>query len=452
MQVTETQAEGLKRAFHVVVPASDLTARAEARLNEVKGQVKLNGFRPGKVPAAHLKRMYGKSIMSEVIELAINEANGKVVEERSLRLALPPKVKLTNESEAEALLEGGKDLAYDLEIEILPTIELGDFKSISVEKPVVEVTDAEVDETINRLADSNRPFEEKEGASAEGDRVTIDFAGFIDGEKFEGGSAENIDVVLGSKGFIPGFEEQLVGISAGESRTISVSFPEEYAARELAGKAATFEVTAKAVAAPGELTIDDEFAKGLGLEGLDQLKEMVRERTAGEHAAISRQKVKRVLLDALDETHKFDVPEGLVEQEFAGVWDQVQRDLAAQGRTFADEGTTEEEAKADYRKIAERRVRLGLVLAEIGEKNKVQVTDEEVTRALVERARQFPGQEQQVWDYYRKNPDAMASVRAPLFEEKVIDFLLGEANVTEKKVTKDELYKEETEEEKSAEA
>lgn len=452
MQVTETQAEGLKRAFHVVVPASDLDARAEARLDEVKGQVKLNGFRPGKVPTAHLKRMYGKSIMSEVIELVINEANGKIVEERSLRLALPPKVKLANESEAEALLEGGKDIAYDLEIEILPTIELGNFKDISVEKPVVEVSDEEVDETIKRLADSNRPFEDKEGAAAEGDRVTIDFAGYIDGEKFEGGSAENIDVILGSKGFIPGFEEQLVGIAAGENRTISVTFPEEYAARELAGKAASFEVTAKSVAAPGELTIDDEFAKGLGLESLDQLKEMVRERTAGEHAAIARQKVKRVLLDALDEKHQFEVPEGLVEQEFAGVWDQVQRDLAAQGRTFADEDTTEEEAKADYRKIAERRVRLGLVLAEIGEKNKVQVSDEEVTRALVERARQFPGQEQQVWDYYRKNPDAMASVRAPLFEEKVIDFLLGEANVTEKKVTKDELYKEEKEDEKSAEA
>lgn len=452
MQVTETQAEGLKRAFHVVVPASDLDARAEARLDEVKGQVKLNGFRPGKVPTAHLKRMYGKSIMSEVIELVINEANGKIVEERSLRLALPPKVKLANESEAEALLEGGKDIAYDLEIEILPTIELGNFKDISVEKPVVEVSDEEVDETIKRLADSNRPFEDKEGAAAEGDRVTIDFAGYIDGEKFEGGSAENIDVILGSKGFIPGFEEQLVGIAAGENRTISVTFPEEYAARELAGKAASFEVTAKSVAAPGELTIDDEFAKGLGLESLDQLKEMVRERTAGEHAAIARQKVKRVLLDALDEKHQFEVPEGLVEQEFAGVWDQVQRDLAAQGRTFADEDTTEEEARADYRKIAERRVRLGLVLAEIGEKNKVQVSDEEVTRALVERARQFPGQEQQVWDYYRKNPDAMASVRAPLFEEKVIDFLLGEANVTEKKVTKDELYKEEKEDEKSAEA
>ncbi|MGQ3674584.1 trigger factor [Xanthobacter sp. TB0139] len=442
MQVTETQAEGLKRAFHVVVPASDLEARAEARLDEIKGQVKLNGFRPGKVPAAHLKRMYGKSVMSEVIELIINESNGKVVEENGFRLALQPKVKLTDEGEAEALLDGGKDLVYDLEIEILPTIELGNFKDIAVEKPVVEVTDAEVDETIQRLAESNRPYEDKDGAAADGDRVTIDFAGYIDGEKFEGGSAEDIDVVLGSNGFIPGFEEQLVGIAAGENRTLKVTFPEDYAATDLAGKEASFEVTCKSVAAPGEVTVDDEFAKGLGLEGLEQLKSMVRERTSGEHAAISRQKVKRVLLDALDEMHKFDVPEGLLEQEFNGVWEQVQRDMAGQGRTFADENTTEDEAKADYRKIAERRVRLGLVLAEIGEQNKIQVTDEEVTRALVERARQFPGQEQQVWDYYRRSPEAMASVRAPLFEEKVVDYLLELANVTEKPVSKDELYKE----------
>ncbi|MGE4372961.1 MAG: trigger factor [Xanthobacter sp.] len=442
MQVTETQAEGLKRAFHVVVPASDLEARADARLDEIKGQVKLNGFRPGKVPAAHLKRMYGKSVMSEVIELIINESNGKVVEENGFRLALQPKVKLVDESEAEALLEGGKDLVYDLEIEILPAIELGNFKDIAVEKPVVEVTDAEVDETIQRLAESNRPFEDKDGAAADGDRVTIDFAGYIDGEKFEGGSAEDIDVVLGSNGFIPGFEEQLVGISAGENRTLKVTFPADYAATDLAGKEASFEVTCKSVAAPGDVTVDDEFAKGLGLEGLEQLKTMVRERTAGEHAAISRQKVKRVLLDALDEMHKFNVPEGLLEQEFNGVWEQVQRDMAGQGRTFADENTTEEEAKADYRKIAERRVRLGLVLAEIGEQNKIQVTDEEVTRALVERARQFPGQEQQVWDYYRRSPEAMASVRAPLFEEKVVDYLLELAKVTEKAVSKDELYKE----------
>ncbi|MFG1419524.1 trigger factor [Xanthobacter sp. V0B-10] len=446
MQVTETKAEGLKHAFRVVVPAADLDAKADARLNELKGQVKLNGFRPGKVPAAHLKRVYGKQIMSEVIEQTVNDTNGKIVEERGFRLALQPKVSLPAEDpQGQGLLDGGKDLAYDVEIEVLPKIELGDFKSIAIEKPVLEVTDAEVDETVQRIAEGNRPFAPKEGAAADGDRVTIDFAGYVDGVKFPGGEGQDIDLLLGSKSFIPGFEDQLVGISTGESRTISVTFPEDYGAAELAGKAATFEVTAKAVAAPGEVALDDEFAKTLGMESLEKLKGMVRERIGAEHAGVARQKVKRALLDALDGLHKFDVPEGLLSQEFEGVWNQVQQDLAAQKRSFADEGTTEEEARVDYRKIAERRVRLGLVLAEIGERNNIQVSDDEVTRAVVERARQFPGQEQQVWEFYRSNPQALASVRAPLFEEKVVDFLLELANVTEKPVTKEELYKVEDE-------
>ncbi|MFG1331959.1 trigger factor [Xanthobacter autotrophicus] len=452
MQVTETQADGLKRAFRVVVSAADLDAKANAKLAELKGQVKLNGFRPGKVPVAHLKRVYGKTVMSEVIEQTVNETNGKIVEEHGFKLALQPKVKLPEEDpQAQGLLDGGKDLAYDLEIEILPKIELGNFKDISVEKLVVDVADAEVDETIQRIADANRPFVTREGGYAEnGDRVTIDFTGYVDGEKFPGGEGQDIDVLLGSNSFIPGFEEQLLGVYAGDNRTLNVTFPEGYAAKELAGKAATFEVTVKSVAAPGPLALDDAFAKTLGQESLEKLKEMVRARIVSEHAGAARQKVKRALLDALDATHQFVVPEGLVEQEFFGVWSRVQEDLAAQNRTFADEGTTEEEARADYRKIAERRVRLGLVLAEIGERNNIQVSEDEVTRAVVERARQFPGQEQQVWEYYRRNPEALASVRAPLFEEKVVDFLLELANVTEKTVTKEELYKEEEEDEKAA--
>ncbi|MFG1349037.1 trigger factor [Xanthobacter autotrophicus] len=452
MQVTETQADGLKRAFRVVVSAADLGAKADAKLAELKGQVKLNGFRPGKVPVAHLKRVYGKTVMSEVIEQTVNETNGKIVEEHGFKLALQPKVKLPEEDpQAQGLLDGGKDLAYDLEIEILPKIELGNFKDISVEKLVVEVSDAEVDETIQRIADANRPFVTREGGYAEnGDRVTIDFTGYVDGEKFPGGEGQDIDVLLGSNGFIPGFEEQLLGVYAGDNRTLNVTFPEGYAAQELAGKAATFEVTVKSVAAPGPLALDDEFAKTLGQDSLEKLKDMVRARIASEHTGAARQKVKRALLDALDATHQFAVPEGLVEQEFFGVWSRVQEDLAAQKRSFADEGTTEEEARADYRKIAERRVRLGLVLAEIGERNNIQVSEDEVTRAVVERARQFPGQEQQVWEYYRRTPEALASVRAPLFEEKVVDFLLELANVTEKTVTKEELYKEEEDDEKAA--
>lgn len=446
MQVIETQADGLKRAFRVVLPAADLDAKASTRLSELKDRVRINGFRPGKVPVAHLKKVYGKSVMAEVIEAAVTEANGKIVEEHGFRLALQPRVELpSDEAEVKGVIEGGQDLSYTVELEILPKIELGNFKDISIEKPVVAVADAEVEETISRLADANRPYEAKDGTATAGDRVTVDFVGSIDGVPFEGGAGQDIQVVLGSKSFIPGFEEQIEGIAAGETRTISVTFPEAYAARELAGKEASFEVTAKAVEAPGALAIDDEFAKSLGLEGLDALKTQVRERIAREHSGVARQKVKRALLDALDGLHKFDVPPTLVSQEFDGVWAQVQQDLTAQGRSFADEGTTEDEAKADYQRIAERRVRLGLVLAEIGERNNIQVSDDEVTRAVVERARQFPGQEQQVWDYYRRNPQAMASVRAPLFEEKVVDFLLELANVTEKEVTREELYKEDEE-------
>ncbi len=450
MQVTETLSEGLKRAFKVVVPATDLDARASERLNELKGQVKLNGFRPGKVPVGHLKRVYGKTVMSEVIEQTVNETNGKIVEEHGFKLALQPKVTPPEEDpQFQGLLDGGKDLAYTLEIEILPKIELSNFKDIAIEKPVAEVSDAEVDETLQRIADSNRPFAAKDGPAADGDRVTIDFVGSVDGVKFPGGAGEDMPVVIGSKSFIPGFEEQLVGLSAGEARTLEVTFPEAYGEASLAGKPASFEVTAKAVEAPGPVTLDDDFAKTLGQESLEALKTTVRERIGSEHAGATRQRVKRALLDALDATHQFDVPEGLVEQEFLGVWGRVQEDLAAQKRSFEDEGTTEDAARQDYRRIAERRVRLGLVLAEIGERNNIQVSDDELTRAAVERARQFPGQEQQVWDYFRRNPQAMATLRAPLFEEKVVDFLLELASVTEKTVSREELYKDD-EDEKAA--
>ncbi|WP_029004570.1 trigger factor [Azorhizobium doebereinerae] len=446
MQVTETQAEGLKRAYTVVLPAAELDAKAQDRLVELKDKVKINGFRPGKVPVAHLKALYGKSVMAEVIEQAVTEANGKIIEENSLRLALPPKVELPQaEDEVKAVIDGAADLTYTVELEVLPKIELGNFKEISIEKPVAIVADEEVDDTIKRLVDANRPFSAKDGAAATGDRITVDFVGSIDGVPFDGGAGEGVPVVIGSNSFIPGFEDQLVGMSAGEERTINVTFPTNYLSEQLAGKDASFAVKASAVEAPGDLTIDDEFAKSLGLESLDQLKQQVRERIAKEHEGATRQRVKRQLLDALDASHKFDVPPTLVSQEFDGVWQQVQSDLAQQKHTFADEGTSEDEARAEYQRIAERRVRLGLVLAEIGERNNIQVSDDEVTRAVVERARQFPGQEQQVWDYYRRNAQAMASLRAPLFEEKVVDFLLELANVTEKQVTREELYKEEEE-------
>jgi trigger factor len=445
MQVTQTLSEGLKREFRVVVPANELDIKVNTRLDELKGSVRINGFRPGKVPAGHLKRLYGRSAMAEAIEAAVRDANAKIVSDNNLRLAMEPQVKLpTEEAAITAVVEGKADLDYSVAMEVLPKIELADFKDIKLERLLAEVTDAEIDEAINTIAEQNRPFVPKaEGAeAASGDKVTISFTGTIDGAPFEGGSGEDIAVVIGSKSFIPGFEEQLIGIKGGENRTIKASFPPNYLKAELAGKEAAFDVTAKSIDAPGELTVNDDFAKQLGMESLAKLRDAVKERIAREHTGASRNRLKRQLLDALDERHKFDLPPTLVSQEFDNVWQTVEGDLKQQGRTFADEGTTEDEARAEYRKIAERRVRLGLVIAEIGDKNQIKVTDDEVQRAVVERVRQFPGQEQQVWEFYRNNPQAVASLRAPIYEEKVVDFLTELTKVTDKKVTREELYKE----------
>jgi trigger factor len=441
MQVTETLADGLKREYRVVVPASDLDAKVSARLDELKGRVRINGFRPGKVPVAHLKRVYGKAVMEETINETVREANASIVSDHGYKLAMEPKV--TTEGEVNAVVEGKADLAYSVAIEILPKIELADFSAIALEKLAAEVTDEEVDAAVARIVEANRPFVAKgDGAKAEtGDKVMVSFKGTIDGNPFEGGTGDDIAVELGSKSFIPGFEEQLAGVAAGETRTVKATFPENYLNKELAGKEATFEVVAKSIEAPGTVTLDDAFAKSLGMDSLDKLKDAVRDRITREHTAESRRKVKRALLDALDERHKFDLPPTLVEEEFANVWRTVESDLKAQNRTFADENTTEEAARAEYRGIAERRVRLGLVIAEIGARNDIKVTDDEMNRSLVERARQFPGQEQQIWDYYRKSPEAVASLRAPLYEEKVVDFLLELVKATEKTVSREELYR-----------
>ncbi|GLK81226.1 trigger factor [Methylopila turkensis] len=442
MQVTQTLDEGLKREFKVVVPAADLDARLNERLATLKDRVNINGFRKGKVPLAHLKKLYGRSVMAEVVEQTVAEANKKIVDDNGLKLAMQPRISLPEEKdEVEGVISGASDLSVTVALEVLPQVELKDVSGITLEKLTTEVTDAEVDEQVERVAKQNAPFVAKaEGeAAAEGDRLTVDFVGKIDGEPFEGGSADNTEIEIGAGRFIPGFEEQLVGAKAGEARTISVTFPEAYGAAHLAGKAATFDVTVKAVEAQGEVKIDDELAKTLGMDDLAALKAAVRDRIGEQYGQIARQKLKRQLLDALDAEYAFDLPPTLVEQEFENVWRQVQADLAANGRTFADEETTEDEARAEYRKIAERRVRLGLVLAEIGDKHEVKVTDDEVTRALIERARQFPGQEKQVWDYYRQSPEALAELRAPIFEDKVVDQILEKATVTERAVTKDEL-------------
>ncbi|WP_406858318.1 trigger factor [Alsobacter sp. KACC 23698] len=453
MQVTETLSEGLKREFTVVLPAKDLEERLTNELVGMKDKVRINGFRPGKVPVGHLRRVYGRSVMADVLQNLVNETNRKIVEDQGLKLALEPQIVFPeNQAEVEAAMEAKGDLSYKVALEVLPKFEIADFSGLQVTRETFDVPDAELAEALDRLAQQNRQYSSKgEGAKAEtGDRVIVDFVGSIDGEEFEGGKGTDIPVDIGSNGFIPGFEEQLVGVAAGEQRTVVATFPAEYGAAHLAGKQASFAVTVKDVQAPAEMTLDDEFAKQFGMDSLDALKTALKEAISRDYTAVSRRKLKRQLLDALDGQYTFDLPPSLTAQEFANIWRQVEADMQQAGKTFADEETTEEEARAEYQKIAERRVRLGLVLAEIGEAAKVQVTDDEVSAALVERARQFPGQEKMVWEFYRKNPQALAEIRAPIFEEKVIDHILETATVTDKKVSKEELMTEDEDGDKAA--
>jgi trigger factor len=446
MQVKETLSEGLKREFQVSIPATELDSKIDARLADIKGKVRINGFRPGKVPVAHLKKVYGKSVAAEALEEAIRDTNAQLFADHGYRLANEAKITMpTEQTEIESVLAGKSDLTYSVAFEIVPPIALADFKTFDVEKTVADITDADVDEAIKRVADQNKSYAVKaEGTKAEtGDRVTVAFKGTIDGVAFDGGTGADIPVVIGTNTFIPGFEDQLIGIAVGETRNVKASFPKNYTAENLAGKDAEFETTASLIEAPQDTVIDDEFAKSLGLESLDKLKEAMRERLVLEFASATRQKLKRTLLDRLDETHKFDPPPSLVNDEFDVMWKSIVAEMESTSKTFADENTTEEAAKEEYRRIADRRVRLGLVLSEIGEKNKITVTDDEVSRAVIERARQMPGREKEVWDYYRSNPGALAQLRAPIFEDKVVDFILELANVTEKKVSREDLFKEE---------
>jgi trigger factor len=383
--------------------------------------------------------------MAEVIENTVRDTNAQIVTDRGFKLAADPKVTLpTDEGAVEKVITGNSDLSYTVAVEIVPTIALANFKDIKLTKLTTDVSEAEIDEGIAAIAAQNKPYAARaEGEkAAKDDRVIISFTGTIDGQPFEGGSGEGIAVVIGSNTFIPGFEEQLIGIGAGETRVVKATFPAQYMNEALAGKVGEFTVTATAIEAPGTVAIDDEFAKSLGLESLAKLRDAVKDRIGRDQQQMSRQKLKRALLDELDKLHKFDPPPSMVEEEFNRVWTSVTEELKNENKTFADENTTEEKARDEYKGIAARRVRLGLVLAEIGEKNNITVTEDELTRAVAERARQFAGQEQRVWDYFRKNPEAVASLRAPIFEEKVVDFLFELADVTDKKVTREELFKE----------
>ncbi|RUW60192.1 trigger factor [Mesorhizobium sp. M7A.F.Ca.US.008.03.1.1] len=441
MQVTETLNSGLKREIKITVPAGDMEAKLMARLSDARNKVRINGFRPGKVPVQHLRKVYGKSFMAEVVNEILNDSTRSIITGRGEKAAMQPEVIMTeDEKEAEKILAGGADFEFRLNYEIIPAIEIKDFSDIKVTRQVFDVPDAEIDEQVQRVAESARSYEPKTGKAANGDRVTIDYVGKIDGEAFNGGAGTDQPLVLGSKEFIPGFEDQLVGAKAGDEKQVTVTFPENYQAAHLAGKEATFDVTVKEVSQPGALEINDETAKNLGLESLERLRDVVRGQIENQFGAMTRQKVKRQLLDQLDASYSFEAPSKLVDAEFNNIWAQVNRDLEAAGRTFADEETTEEEARAEYLRLAERRVRLGLVLAEIGEKAGVTVSDEELQRGLFEQVRRYPGnQQQEVFEFYRNNPEALNTLRAPMFEEKVVDHLLGQISVTDVKVSKEEL-------------
>jgi trigger factor len=441
MQVTETLNEGLKRELKVVIPAADLASRMEQRLEELKATAQIKGFRPGKVPLAHLKKMYGKQAMAEVVQKSIESSTTEALNEKSLKPAYQPEVVLPeDEKEVEAVMDGKADLAFTMNFEVVPDIDVKDFKNLKVEKLVVEVTDEHVKDALESIAGQYKDWEGKgDKKAADGDRVTISFVGKIGGEAFDGGSAEDVPLELGSGSFIPGFEDQLVGARAGDEKVVKVTFPAEYGVDTLAGKDAEFDVKVSKVEAPKATEINDEFATKLGLESAEKLTEMVRERIGAEFDGMTNAKMKRDMLDALDAEYKFDLPEKLVDQEFNAIWAALTREMQAEGKTFEDEETTEEETRKEYRQIAERRVRLGLVIGTIGDKAGITVADEELQRGLIERARQYPGQEKQVFEFYRNNPQALVEIRGPIFEQKVVEHIAEGATVTERSVSKETL-------------
>ena len=442
MNVTETNAEGLNRELKIVVGADELEEKLSSRLDDLKDKAQIKGFRPGHVPKEHLRKVYGRSVMAEVVQQAVQETSQQAISDREERPAFQPKVSLPeDEEEINQIFDGTCDLSYTMTFEVLPTVEVMDLSTLELERPTTPVADNDIEEAVERIVATNPNFKPKDGPAQTGDRVTIDFVGKLNGEAFDGGTATDAPITLGAGGFIPGFEEGLEGVTAGDDKIIEATFPEAYGEPKLAGKTVTFEVKVKEVAGSEAPTLDDEFAKSLGAESVAQMRETVKGRLEFDRNMASRLKVKRALLDGLNEGHTFELPPTLVDTEFKAIWDKVLHDQEHSKKTFEDEGTTAEDAKKEYRDIAERRVRLGLLLSEIGSRNEITVSDDEINKALIERIRQFPGQERQVYDFYRNTPEALAELRAPIFEDKVVDYILELAKVSDKDVSLEELYK-----------
>ena len=450
MQITETVSEGLHRKFKVLIPRDDLDAKLTGRIEEMKPKMHLKGFRPGKAPTSYLKKSFGKSMMGEIVDEAVNESSKKALEDNGLKAATPPRVEL--DSDIDQVTQGQSDLEFTLAVDLMPEFEPSEITGMKVRKLVSDVSDKDVDDAMYKLGEQSRTYSPRaEGEAAEsGDSVQIDFVGRVDGEEFAGGKAEDFTLVLGSGQLIPGFEDQLIGAKTGDERDVTVTFPADYPEPKLANKEVVFAVTVKEVKSPDPVTVDDEMAKKLGLDSISTLRDRVRDQLKQENNRASRMHLKRRILDALDEAHSFALPPGMVEQEFNGIWQAVEAELQREGKTIEDEGKTEDEVKQEYHDIAERRVRLGLVLAKIGEQNGIQVAPDELNRAVAARARQFvmqsrmegqqPITEQQAYQFLTQNPQAMAEVRAPLFEDKVVDFIAELAQIDERKVDREILF------------
>ena len=441
MQVSVTNSEGLARTLQVVVGQGELGERFATRLNEVKDTIQLKGFRRGKVPVAHIRKIFGRSLMAEVVQQTVEDTSRQALTDRKERPAFEPKIALPEDKdEIEGVIAGQKDLAYSMTFEVLPDITIADLAQLKLERLVADVPDDAVEKALDDIAARNVKYEvEDSRAAGDDDQVMLDFVGRIDGVEFDGGKGEGVPLVLGQGGFIPGFEDGLKGAKAGEERLVKATFPTEYPVATLAGKEAEFTVKVVSVGKAVKPAVDDDLAKGLGLESLAVLRERVKAQIQAEFNQVSRAKMKRNMLDELDKIHQFALPPTLVENEFNTIWGQLKQSMEQAKKTFADENKTEDEVKADYQRLAERRVRLGLVLGEIGEKGKIEVTQDELRNALFEQARRFPGQERMVYEYFEKTPGAVSQLRAPIFEEKVVDYIAAQANPVERKVTRDEL-------------
>ena len=434
MQVTEISAEGLKREYRISVPAADIEGKLVARLNEVGREVRVPGFRAGKVPLAVLRTRFGDAVKGEVLQSTIEDATTSAIEDEGVRPAMQPEI-------GDLKFEDGADLEYTLNLELMPEIEPVDFAALELERMVVRAEDDKVDEAVGRLAEQHRHFSPADdGAEAkDGDEVAIDFVGSIDGEPFEGGAAEGFVLRLGSGQFVPGFEEQLLGAKAGDEKTVEIDFPEDYPNDELKGKKASFAVTVKELRNPDDTLVDDELAKHVGFDDLDSLKATVRGEIEGQYERIARDRLKRSLLDKLADSYSFDLPPGMVEREFETIWGQVEQAREKDELDDEDKALSDDELKERYRGIAERRVRLALLLSEVGRENNIRVTEDEMTRAVAEQARMFQGREAEIYEFYQSNPEAMQSLQAPIFEDKVVDFIVEMAQVTDRTVGIDEL-------------